>query len=73
MGDVIRGFGLLTDKEFAGWFNWGVAFAMAGDLSGLKAPNWIPLPPVGFPTTGPPLGIYPVGPVALIVTEDLRL
>ena len=73
IGDVIRGFGLLTDSEFVGWFICGVAFVRAGDLSGLNAPNWIPLLPVGFPGTGPPLGIYPGGPAALIVTEDLRL
>ena len=31
------------------------------------------LPPIGFPATGPPLGIYPEAPAALIVTEGLRL
>lgn len=29
--------------------------------------------PAGFPATGPPLGMYPEAPAALIVTEDLRL
>ena len=31
------------------------------------------LEPIGFPATGPPLGIYPDAPAALIVTEGLRL
>ena len=31
------------------------------------------LPPLGFPATGPPFGIYPDVPAALIVTEGFRL
>ena len=33
----------------------------------------MPFPPVGFPTTGPPFGMYPLAPAALMVTEGLRL
>lgn len=31
------------------------------------------LPPLGFPTTGPPLGMWPDVPAALMVTEGFRL
>ena len=31
------------------------------------------LPPIGFPAAGPPFGMYPDVPAALIVTEGLRL
>jgi len=72
MGDVIRGLGALTAKDCVDWLICGVAFAIAGEPSGLKVPNWIPLLPDGFPT-GPPLGVYPEAPAALIVTEDFRL
>lgn len=30
------------------------------------------LPPFGFPATGPPFGMYPDAPVALMVTEGFR-
>ena len=33
----------------------------------------MPLPPGGFPPTGPPFGKYPLAPAALIVTEGFRV
>ena len=64
--------GVLTANEEVDWFICGVAFAICGDPSG-TAPNTILLPPFGFPATGPPLGMYPDVPAALMVTEGFRL
>ena len=49
-----------------------VAFVMRGEPSGLYEPNWIPLPPGGFPPIEAPFCAYWVGPEALMVTEGLR-
>lgn len=46
---------------------------MAGEPPVGREPNWIEFPPDGFPTTGPPFGMYPEVPAALIVTEGFRL
>lgn len=69
----MRGFeGVFTANEFADWVGCGVVLAACGDPSG-TAPNCILLPPLGFPTTGPPFDKYPDAPAALIVTEGFRL
>ena len=52
---------------------WGVACAGAGEASGSIWPNMIFAPPGGFPVTGLPFGRYPDAPVALIVSDCLRL
>ncbi len=46
---------------------------MAGEPPAVREPNWIGFPPEGFPNTGPPFGVYPEAPVALIVTDGFRL
>lgn len=33
----------------------------------------MPFPPVGFPAGGPPFGMYPDAPAALMVTDGFRL
>lgn len=71
---MTRGFdGVCTAKEFVDWLRGGALFAMAGDPPALIEPNWMPFPPVGFPAGGPPFGIYPDAPAALIVTDGFRL
>ena len=45
---------------------------MAGEALAGMEPNWMLLPGAGFPATGPPLGIWPTVPLALMVTDDLR-
>ena len=73
-GDVTRGFdGVLTAKEFVDWLTCCAAFCAAVEASAGRDPNCMLLPPIGFPATGPPFGMYPDAPAALIVTEGLRL
>ena len=51
-----------------------MALAAAGDPSTfVLKPNCMSLPPVDLPATGPPFGMYPEAPAALIVTDGLRL
>lgn len=63
---------MCTAKLFAEGFAKDALFADAGESSTLMEPNWMPVPPIGFPPTGPPLGKYPDAPAALIVTEGFR-
>lgn len=73
-GDVTRGLGgVLTAKEFVDCLGCGVAFCAVDEASAGRDPNCMLLPPIGFPATGPPFGMYPDAPAALIVTEGLRL
>jgi hypothetical protein len=46
---------------------------MAGEPPAGREPNCIEFPPEGFPPTGPPFGMCPEAPAALIVTEGFRL
>lgn len=72
-GDVTRGFdGVCTANELVDWLCGGALFAIAGDAPALMEPNWMLFPPVGFPAGGPPFGIYPDVPAALIVTDGFR-
>lgn len=49
-----------------------MAFAAADEPSGTD-PNCMLLPPLGFPATGPPFGMYPDAPVALMTTDGFRV
>lgn len=62
-----------TANELEDEITWGVLLAIAGDPPAFIEPNWMLLPPACFPATGPPFGMYPEAPAALIVTDDLRL
>lgn len=73
-GDVIRGFdGVCTASVFDDWTGWGVLLVKVWGPVELIWPNWILLPPVGFPAIGPPFDKYTEAPAALMVTEGLRL
>jgi len=50
----------------------GVVLAAGGEPSGTD-PNCMLFPPLGFPATGPPFGMYPEAPAALIVTDGFRV
>ena len=65
--------GVLTAKEFPEGFCWGILFDMDGESLALYVPNWMLLPLAGFPATGPPFGMEPFTPEALMTTDGLRL
>ena len=72
-GEVTRGSGgLETASEPPAGPALGVPLAMAGEAPAPSEPNWMLLPEVGFPATGPPFGICPTVPLALMVTDGLR-